>query len=68
MKDKEALQRMESHEKNTSDNTDSNESAQDKPMPFGMFGITFLCNLMQYATFLGFTMLVLMLIRIFGPK
>jgi hypothetical protein len=68
MKSKEALEAMESPESNSGEDTTRDEGAESKPMPFGMIGITFLCNLMQYAVFLGFTMLALMLIRIFGPK
>ena len=40
----------------------------DKPMPFGVLGISFLCSLLQYAAFVGFSMLVLMLIQMFAPE
>lgn len=45
-----------------------NESEEPKPMPFGVLGIAFICALTQYAAFLGFTMIILMLIHYFGPK
>lgn len=37
-------------------------------MPFGILGITLLCNITQYAAFLGFTVLIIMLITLFGPE
>jgi hypothetical protein len=44
------------------------ETEEMKPMPFGFLGISFLCHLTQYAVYLGLTMILLMIIRIFGPK
>jgi hypothetical protein len=46
---------------------ETEEVEEVQPIPFGVFGITFLVNLLQYAVFLGLSMIVLMLIRIFGP-
>jgi hypothetical protein len=37
------------------------------PMPFGVLGISFLSTLTSYAVYLGVTMLILMIIRIFMP-
>jgi hypothetical protein len=45
------------------DNKDKTE--EPMPVPFGMMGVAFLCNILQYAVFLGLTMVVLMLIHYF---
>jgi hypothetical protein len=44
------------------------EGEEMKSMPFGLMGINFLCNLTQYAAYLGITVLIIAIIRIFGPK
>jgi hypothetical protein len=54
-------------EPNVEDIEEVEEAEEVQPIPFGVFGVTFLVNLLQYAVFLGLSMLVLMLIRIFGP-
>ena len=45
-----------------------NESNESLPMPFGIMGAAFLCNVLQYAVLLGLSMIILMLIRILGPS
>lgn len=52
------------HEKNQHE---SEQPEEIKGIPFGVAGANFLCNLLQYALFLGFTMIILMIIRIFMP-
>jgi hypothetical protein len=60
--------KMEPIKEDSEEEVEKNEEVEEvQPVPFGVFGITFLINLLQYAVFLGFSMLVLMLIRIFGP-
>jgi hypothetical protein len=41
---------------------------EQKPMPFGTLGIHFLCNVTQYAVFLGLTVLIIAIIQIFMPE
>ena len=50
-------------------NETPDEAPDETPMdvPFGLTGATFLCNALQYAVFLGLTMIILMFIRIFTP-
>jgi hypothetical protein len=45
------------------------QEAQEEPMgvPFGWFGITLLLNILQYTVFLGLTMVILIIIRVFMP-
>lgn len=46
------------------------EAAQEDKIldvPFGLTGAGFLCNVLQYAVFLGLTMVVLIIIRVFMP-
>jgi hypothetical protein len=47
------------------------EAAQEEDkildVPFGLAGAGFLCNVLQYALFLGLTMVVLIIIRVFMP-
>jgi hypothetical protein len=44
------------------------EEEETRPMPFGVLGISFLSTLTTYAAYLGITILLLMIIRIFGPS
>jgi hypothetical protein len=46
---------------------DKDNTEEPMPVPFGLMGVAFLCNVLQYAVFLGLTMVVLMLIHYFGP-
>ena len=39
-----------------------------QPVPFGESGAAFLRNVTQHAVFLGFVMLILMFIRVFGQQ
>jgi hypothetical protein len=71
----EEMQPLETTEETTEEITDKlNDEVEDQidqievrqPIPFGEDGAAFLRNLTQHAVFLGFAMLLLMFIRIFG--
>jgi len=47
----------------------ADEPGEDRgPIPFGESGAAFLRNLLQHAVFLGFVMVILMLMRILGNR
>jgi hypothetical protein len=48
-------------------NMDGEASEEEMEVPFGLTGANFLCNVLQYAVFLGLTMVVLVIIRVFMP-
>lgn len=58
----EKIQSLEPSEEYTED------VEERKEIPFGVEGAAFLRNLTQHAVFLGFTALLLMIVRIFGAK
>jgi hypothetical protein len=69
MENTQPVQPMEESTGESIDNSGEVEEGEEmKPMPFGILGISFLSSLTQYAVYLGLTMLILMLIRIFGPE
>ena len=48
-------------------NEDGAEEEKEMDVPFGLLGASFLTNVLQYAVFLGVTMIVLIIIRVFMP-
>jgi hypothetical protein len=51
-----------------SEETTEQENEESMDVPFGLLGANFLTNVLQYAVFLGLTMLVLIILRIFMPQ
>jgi hypothetical protein len=73
MKESQSMQELEpSANDDAADNmqdevSEDGENEKELDVPFGLLGASFLCNLLQYAVFLGLTMVVLIIIRVFMP-
>ena len=72
MENSQPLQPTEETDKAANNEEANNEVTKEveetKPMPFGVLGIIFLVGLTQFAAFLGFTVLIVAIIILFGPK
>ena len=62
------MQDADNEEVSNKTGEETKEAEEMMEMPFGILGISILCNITQYAAFLGFTVLIIMLITIFRPE